>query len=241
MKKTIKNQLSLYSFKLFDKYPEISAFVTTRDRGVSEYEFSSLNLGLHVDDIPQNVINNRQIVAESIGLSPDDLTCGQQTHGTNIRVVSKEDIGRGAKAWDDGFSETDALITNISDVPLMVLTADCAAVFIYDPIAKVIGLVHAGKKGTKERIVSKTILKMSEIFSSNPDDLVVAIGPCIYPCHYDYDLPKEIKTQLLDSGVKAQNIEFSETCTACHQDEFFSYRISRGKTGRFGNIFILNN
>jgi YfiH family protein len=198
-----------------------------------------LNVGLHVGDDVSRVRQNRNILARAISVKAEDFTCGQQVHGANVGIVREQERGSGAKDWLEGLAETDAMITNIPGIPLMVLTADCAAISIYDPASHAIGLVHAGKKGTINGIVTKTIKKMTTEYGTSGKDLIVAVGPSVHTCCYELDIPILIKKQLLEAGVKEENMEFSQLCTACRNDIFYSYRKEKGKTGRFANILML--
>ena len=235
------SNLPIYRFDNLRKFSEVMAVVTTRFGGISEGPYTELNLGLHVGDDCEKVINNREILSKAIGIIPTDITCGEQTHGTKVQIVTKDDKGRGATVWKNGFPNTDALVTNAKNTPLAVLTADCAAIFFYDPENQAIGIVHSGRKGTENEISIKVIQTMHDTFGTCAENLIAGIGPCIYPCCYDVDLPNTIRNQLLEAGVRAENIEVSGICTSCHNDIFYSYR-ARGdnpETGRFMNLIML--
>ncbi|MEI6266804.1 MAG: polyphenol oxidase family protein [bacterium] len=234
-----KKVIPLYYFKIFKKH-KITAVVSTRKGGNSKGNFAELNVGLHVGDENHIVLNNRRILAKAISVSEKAFTCGQQTHSTNIKVVTQKDFGKGSNSWKDGFTETDGLITKIVDVPLLVVTADCASIFIYDPINNAIGIAHSGKKGTESNIVGGTITQMTIKYNSRPDNLLVGIGPCIHSCCYEIDLPRLINNQLIIAGVSQENIEHSNICTCCSNDIFYSHRAGNGHTGRFANVIMLN-
>ncbi len=239
MKQTKIANLPIYKFSIFEKIPEVEAVVTTRLGGKSKGKYSELNLGLHVGDNLNDVLVNRSTFANAIGISENDITCGQQSHSINVQQVETDEIGRGAKSWENGFPETDALITRTANLPLAVLTADCAGVFIYDPVNKAVGVAHSGRKGTEGEILTKTIQKMHDIYGTCPENIIAGIGPCIYPCCYELNLPKTIKAQLLQAGVKLENIEESGICTSCNNDIFYSYRADKKQTGRMINLIML--
>lgn len=241
MKQTVIHGLPIYSFDIFEKYTEVEDATSTRLGGISKDEYASLNIGLHVGDELESVLRNRALLAEAMNVPTNSFVCGQQVHGTKIRLVTSSDKGKGSKSWGDGYTETDALITNTPGIPLLVVTADCAAVSLYDPENRAIGIAHAGRKGTEEEIVLKTIEKMHDTFETCAENLVVGIGPCICPACYPVDIPGTIKQQLIGAGVKPQNIESSGICTAENNDIFYSYRADNSKTGRFGNIVMLVN
>jgi len=224
---------------MLDQFSEIICCFSTKKGGVSEGIFSELNVGLHVGDELKRVLQNRSIIAKSLGIEPEDITCGEQVHGTNIQTVTAKDKGRGATDWANSFLKTDGMITGVRGIPLMVVTADCASVSFYDPKHKAIGIAHSGKKGTESKIVQRVVEIMGEEYGTKPVDLVVGIGPCIYPCCYEVDIPGQIQKQLLESGVLQNNIENSGICTFCHSEELYSFRADKGKTGRFANIVML--
>lgn len=239
MKQTKQGNITTYSFEIFDKYPEILNIASARLGGVSKGDFSSLNIAFHVVDDPKNVTRNRKLLADALQINAEALTCGEQVHDAQVEVVTSKSAGRGSGSLEDAFQSTDSLITNVSGVPLMIQTADCAAVSFYDPVNHAIGIAHAGRKGTTDEIVLKTIETMHDTFGTCSENLVVGIGPCIYPCCYDMDLPGLIREQLLTAGVKPENIEESGICTSDNNDIFYSYRADGKTTGRFANIIML--
>ena len=161
----------------------INAF-TTRLGGVSKYPFDSLNLSYNIGDKESCVRENRKIIANILGISYRNIVSAQQIHRDKITVVREEDKGRGAFKYTKALAETDALITNVSRIPLLMCYADCVPIFILDPIKKVIGLIHSGRRGTELQITSKTLNKMQEIFDTNPQSCLAAIFPSIGPCCY---------------------------------------------------------
>ncbi len=158
------------------------------------------------------------------GLERAPFITAQQVHGNRIGVVDH------ATEQDRCFDSCDGLITNQRGVCLGIYVADCCAVFIVDPVQNVIGLVHSGKKGTELGIVSNAIHAMGEHFGSQSADLVVQLGPCIRPPHYETDFAGEIVRQCRDLGVTA--VHDCAVCTACDLDRYYSYRAEKGRTGR---------
>ncbi len=241
MKQTKVANIPLCKFGIFEKYPELIALVTTRTGGVSKGSYSEFNLAFHVLDKNSNVIRNREILANALEISPNDFTCPMQTQGTNIHIVLEDEKGRGSNSWEDGFPDTDSLVTNVNNIPIAVVTADCAGVFLYDPTNRVIGIVHSGRTGTEGEIVTKTINKMHDQYRTCTENLIVGLGPCIHNCCYDIDIPSLINTQLLELGVRPENIEISDLCTSCNNHIFYSYRADGGRTGRFINLIMLRS
>ncbi len=239
MKPTTNDNISTYSFDAFAEYPEMLNIASSRLGGISQGSYSSLNIAFHVDDNENAVLENRKLLCKALSIDADTLTCGEQVHGAQVEAVTEKSAGKGSRSLQDAFTDTDSLITNVPKVPLLIQTADCAAVSLYDPVNHAIGIAHAGRKGTESEIVIKTTEEMHDIYGTCTENLVVSIGPCIYPCCYDMDLPSLIKAQLLESGVKPENIEESGICTSCNNDIFFSYRADGKKTGRFANIVMI--
>lgn len=243
--------------------------VSTRLKGVSDHPFRSLNLGLHTGDNKDMVICNRQRFAAAVGIDFASIVTAEQIHGAEIAVVDREQAGRGASVYEGAVAGVDALITNCPELPLMLFFADCVPVLIADPVQRVVGISHAGWKGTAAKIAAQTVLKMAERFHTTPSDCIAAIGPSIGSCCYEVDQPvidklraelpywqslisgerqnnkwmldlwKANQEQLLAVGVRADNIHISQVCTACSDELFFSYRSEHGCTGRMGAVIQL--
>ncbi len=234
--------------------------VSTRVGGVSQGPYHELNMGYHVGDDPENVTENRKIFFNAIGIELDSLVLARQIHSDNIMVVDKSHAGYGAYDFESGLPGTDAIITNSNSIAIGILTADCVPVMLFDPIKKVIGVAHAGWKGSLLKIAKKTVLKMKEVYGTEPNDCLVALGPCIGKCCYEVsdniieqfgkafnhefkkdenklDLLQVIKIQLFEIGVK--NITCMELCTACNRNLFYSHRAENGLTGRMISLLKL--
>ena len=149
---------------------------STRLGGVSKGEFTSMNLAFNRGDDENNVTENYKRICKSAGFEYESLTASAQDHRTFVRKVTKENTGVGIYKPRD-LSSVDALITNEKGVTLVTYYADCTPLFFVDTKNKAIGLAHAGWRGTVGRIGEKVIKKMVEEYSSNPSDLVCAIGP----------------------------------------------------------------
>ncbi len=164
----------------------LRAVVTTRHGGESIGPYATMNLGRRGQDDPAAVDGNRARAASLVGSTADRLTFGRQVHSANVAVVSAADAGR-------AFDDTDALVTRTPGVPLVVLTADCTAVFLFDPVRGAAGIAHAGWRGAVARIAARTVEVMHDAFGSVPADLVAAVGPSIGPCCY------EVGTDVIDA------------------------------------------
>jgi len=133
--------------------------------------------------------------------------------------------------------DVDAMATSVPQMPLVVRVADCGAVFFYDPVQQVIAVAHSGRKGTEGNIVKATIDCMKSTYDVNPENLIVQLGPCIRPPHYEVDFAAEIGRQAKACGVRQYHD--CGVCTASHLDRYYSYRAEKGKTGRMWGVFML--
>lgn len=153
--------------------------VTYRYGGVSEGSFASFNMGLHVGDTPDAVAENRKRLAQVLGVDSSRLTCGEQVHGVGVTRVTEELVGKGAFSWDDSIPDSDAIHTNLVNVPLLLLVADCVPVLIYDAVHHAVAVVHAGWRGAIAHIVERTMDSMHEAYGTLPSDCYLFIGPSI--------------------------------------------------------------
>ena len=169
--------------ELDDTNLTMNAF-TTRFGGVSESPFDNLNLAYNIGDKVSCVTENRKIISGTLGIDYKNLVSAQQVHKDKIAIVRKEDKGKGAFKYSNAIAESDALITNIPAIPLLMCYADCVPVFILDPVKKAIALIHSGRRGTELELVLKTLFKMKKIFETNPHSCLAAIFPSIGPCCY---------------------------------------------------------
>lgn len=167
--------------------PGLTAGFTTRNGGVSEAPYGSLNLALHVNDQREAVVENRKRVAAAIGMPFESWTCAEQVHGHHVHVVSAAERGRGRDERADAIPAADAIITQESDICLASFYADCVPLLLVDPVKRVIGLAHAGWQGTVQQIAIHTIDKMKEAFGCDPQHILAAIGPSISSCCYEVD------------------------------------------------------
>ncbi len=232
---------------------------SSRRGGVSRGQWSSLNCAFHVDDDKDHVIQNREIVSEAVGFDFESWTCAEQVHSNDVYVVTEKDRGKGRLSPESAIHQKDALLTNVPGILLTSFYADCVPLFFCDPVNHVIGLAHAGWKGTVTKIAEKSIQTMVHKFGSNQSNIKTAIGPAIGSCCYEVDdvviehfyqahlnegiIPKpngrywldlkEINQQIMiEAGIVPAHIEISCLCTSCEVETFFSHRKENGKTGR---------
>ncbi|MCK8827596.1 peptidoglycan editing factor PgeF [Natroniella acetigena] len=241
---------------------------TTRIGGVSSGDYVSLNLGLHVGDNEEDVLENRKRICKLLGSNNEELVATKQMHNDRIKIVTQDDKGRGALTYHSALDNFDALLTDQPGILLTSYYADCTPILILDPKQKVIGLVHAGWKGTVKKITQQAVLKMIDSYGSKAEEILVGVGPTIGSCCYEVDqqvitplannfadwkqlvektgttnwkldLVLANKVQLEEIGLQEKNIINSELCTCCKSALFFSHRKEGGKTGRMASLIKL--
>jgi YfiH family protein len=235
----------MFCSKKLIKFKNIRHGFFNREGGVSKGIYKGLNCGPGSKDKIKNIKKNIEKVCKKIGCNKKNLILLDQVHSNivhNVNRVTKKKL------------KGDSLITGKKGIALGILTADCAPVFIYDPINNLISALHAGWKGAFKQIISKTIKKF-KIKGSNLNDLIVVIGPCISKNNYEvkrdflnkfivkeksnknffnyknnkifFSLNDFIKKSFLDLGIK--NIEIIKKDTYLLSNNFFSARRSLKK------------
>jgi YfiH family protein len=263
------NSLSIWFFGKLLRYEGIDHFVSTRIGGHSSRPFDALNLSFNVGDHPEKVLKNRELLAGALETPLTSLTTAKQIHDGHVRIVSEALRGKGSTDYKGAINATDAMVTDVAGICLMILLADCVPILFYDPSKRVIGVAHAGWKGVLRFVAQNTVKALREHFGCSPQDIVVGIGPSIGPCCYEvgqevvsevehvfgnrqasmrkesakgkgyFDLWTANLKQLLQAGIPEKNIEMAKICTCHHPNLFFSYRHEKGKTGRFGAGIVI--
>jgi YfiH family protein len=214
---------------------------STRQGGVSEGPFASLNLGRLTADRPENVEENRRRLCAAVGADESRLTLNRQQHAA---VVHRAHEGRRGEPGDGLWSDE-------SGLPMLKFTADCAPVAVVrtDGAAPALALLHAGWRGLLEGIVAGGVTTLGGTTAA-------IVGPAIGPCCYEVgpevaepfaarfgagvlrgrhlDLPQAVERALREAGCA--RVERIDLCTACHPELFFSHRRDGGVTGRQGVI-----
>ena len=233
---------------------------STRLGGVSEGEFTSMNLAFNRGDNPECVTENYKRLCKSAGFEFESLTASAQDHHTFVRAVTKADRGVGIYKPRD-MESVDAIITNETGVTLVTYYADCTPLYFVDTKNRAIGLAHGGWRGTVGRVAEKTIQKMTELYGTNTADITAAVGPAISVCCYEVDKPcidnfyalEDLDTDkfifpkdggkymldllecnrqiLVSAGVKPENITVSDVCTNCNSELLWSHRATKGHRG----------
>jgi YfiH family protein len=234
--------------------PSLIHGFSTRLGGVSSGPYADLNLWYESEDLIQNIQENRKRLATALGIRPRDIATARQTHGDHLLEL--------VRPLEDRSVEADGMVTSQPGVFLAVGTADCVPILLWDPKHRVIGAVHTGWKGTQLRIATRAVEKMRDVYKSKPAQIRAAIGPAAGPCCYEVgpevargfarefllelpdgethlDMWKANRQQLLDAGLKEENIGTSDLCTICRPDLFFSYRRDLGVTGGMLSIIGL--
>lgn len=173
---------------------------TYRHGGVSKTPCESLNLATHIGDSLQDVLENRSIVANHLGVTSDRITCGNQVHGLKAVRITEELIGAGALSPDTAIPDCDAVYTDIPNVPLFLFTADCVPVGIYDPVHHVVATVHAGWRGAIGHLPVITIEAMKRDFVTRFEDCYVYLGPSIGP--KSFEVNQELADTFTDEWKK---------------------------------------
>ena len=247
----------LYITELEDRFP-VKAFFTTKNGGVSQGAFASLNLGYNTSDDPDAVTRNRHMVFSSMGVEDPIVAFPHQVHNDVIGHIDAdlEDIPEDRIVR---FPETDATVTNRKGVMLTSLHADCIPVWLYDPVKHVAGVAHAGWRGTRLDIAAKTAREMCSRYGSEISDIIAVVGPGISHCCFEvgsevfesftemigdlgelavddkngkYHLDLKGINRVLLERAGVGEVHVSEYCTVCSDELFYSYRRDNGITGR---------
>jgi polyphenol oxidase len=216
----------------------------TREGGVSEGIYASLNGGIGSDDRREHVAENRARMAAALGVSPEAFVTAYQIHSAEV-VVAEE-------PWThETRPRADAIVTRMSGLAIGISTADCGPVLLADSEARVIGAAHAGWRGALAGVTDATIVTMERLGAERAR-IVAALGPMIHqpsyevgadlvgrflvadttndrffrpaarPGHALFDLPGYIAARLAAAGIGA--IEDLARCTYADPDRFFSFR-----------------
>ncbi len=230
---------------------DVLAFFTDRFGGVSSGDYESLNVSPNVGDNIRNIMQNRQIIADDNGFLLENLVYMKQIHSNSVKIINNSFINE--------IKDCDGLITSKRKIPLMTMAADCAPILIYDKEKKVVSAVHSGRVGTKKEIVKTALELFIKEYSSKVENILIAVGPSIGKCCYEVgeeiaketdkkyiyqkegsfylDIKQMLNDQLLNFGIKKENIQISPVCTCCDKN-YFSYRRD-GQCGRFCGIIML--
>ena len=185
----VEKKTPYLEYPLFQETGIVTSDFSTRLGGVSEGYYSSLNLSFDRGDDPARVLENFKRIGASMGVAVEDMVLSKQTHTTNVRVVTKEDKGKGVMR-ERNYTDVDGMITNVPGICLVTSYADCVPLYFVDPVKKAIGLSHSGWRGTVGKIGKNTVQLMQENFGSKPEDLLAAVGPSV--CMDCYEVSEDV-------------------------------------------------
>jgi YfiH family protein len=249
--------LPLFQFRAIESVSGVAHGVTTRHGGVSRGRYGSLNISLSVRDDDAAVRENKRRVAAAFGCDPDAMLTTRQIHGNTVATVTDT-------WWPvDESPRADAMITDRPGALLLQRFADCVPLFFADSRGTVVGLAHAGWRGTVLNVAGATVAALRASYRTRSVDLMVGIGPSIGPCCFEVgmdvaeqfsstpgvivnthprphvDLWEANRLALVAAGVAPEAIEIAGICTRCHPDDYFSHRALGYPAGRFGGVIGL--
>lgn len=263
-----KDGVGWLTFPALEQYPGLLHAFSTREGGVSEGEFRSMNLGFRRGDTDENVRENYRRFCAAVGFPPGKLVASSQDHHTFLRRVTSKEAGIGIDKPRD-MESVDGLCTDEPGVTLVTYYADCVPLYFYDPEHRAAALAHAGWRGTAAEIGEKMVKKMAVEFGSRPKDLIAAIGPSIGPCCYEVDAPvagqflsmEELepcgfvtekgggkymldlwecnRRILLTAGLLPEHVSVGRVCTKCHSDLLYSHRVMGANRGSLAAMICL--
>lgn len=248
-------------YPMFEKTGIVRHGFSTRMGGVSEGCYASLNLSFDRGDREEAVGENFRRIGAAIGVRCEDMVLSQQTHTTNVRIVTEADRGKGIVRERD-YTDVDGLVTNVPGICLVTSYADCVPLYFVDPVKKAIGLSHSGWRGTVGKIGAKTVEAMKDTFGSDPADILAAVGPSVcMDCYevsgdvierveeafaehlweqlfyrkpdgkYQLDLWKANELIFREAGIRPEHIAVTNVCTHCNSTIFYSHRAAGDKRG----------
>ena len=204
------------TFAAWENLPGVRHCFTTRAGGVSEGWLSSLNFRRGLYDPDENIEENFRRTALFFNTTPDRIVCAQQTHTSNVRIVTEADAGKGVTRERD-YTDVDGLITDVPGLILYTSHADCVPIYFYDPVRRVIALAHSGWKGTAARIGQVTVRKMQKVYGCRPQDIYTAVGPSI--CADCYEVSEDVAEAIRGCFSAPQLSQYAGAKSAADQSE----------------------
>ena len=244
----------------------VTAFSSTRQGGYSEGRYGEFNINRYCGDSEESIKRNREALCQLLGIEDHSLLMPHQVHLAEIAVVDREMLTLPTEEILQKLDGIDALMTNEAGVCIGVSTAACIPVLLYDPIQRASCAIHAGWRGTVQRISEKGVARMTEVFGSDPKNLIAQIGPGIHLESFEVgdevyqtfekegfpmeliskkyekwhiDLPECNRLQLVAAGIPETHIAVSPVCTFQQSDTFFSARKLSINSGRIFTGILL--
>ncbi|MEX2104947.1 MAG: peptidoglycan editing factor PgeF [Bacilli bacterium] len=202
-----------------ERWPWLSSGMTSRMGGVSTAPYGSANYALHVGDQDVDVLLNRQKLCQQLSIPFESWTSAEQIHGATIYEVEHKHRGKGSLNREEAIQDTDGLVTKHPGVLLTAYYADCVPLYFIDPVNRIVGLAHAGWKGTVQEIATKMVDHFQHVHHSSPEHLHVAIGPAIGGCCY------EVNGTVMDA-VKQLPITFNDEMVVPVQNHREHYNLN---------------
>ena len=250
--------------RLLSAIPWVRHGVTRRVPGLG---LADGNVGYTAPRDEADAWEMRQRWAKAIGVDPSDLVRVRQVHGTVVRIATERDTERGTHPDAGEAPIGDAMITAEPNVALMTLHADCLAMLLVDPERRVVGAIHAGWRSTVQDIAGETVREIVATFGGDPGNILAYVGPSIGAERYEvgdevidawrshpgsseapigrhngtwrFDLKAANVHQLRTAGLREQNVEISDVCTATETERWFSHRAQGPRTGRFAAVIAI--
>lgn len=257
--------------KLYEISNNVTAFSTTRRFGYSQGNYAEFNVNEYCGDDIVSIEKNRQALMEELneitGISSSvHLIIPHQTHGTEIRRIDNDFLSLDKERQSQILEGVDGLMTGEKGICVCVSTADCIPVMLYDAKHNAVAAVHAGWRGTLQRIVRKAVVEMKTVYNSNPESMSAIIGPGISLENFEVgdevyqkfdeagfdmnaisrkyekwhiDLWECNRLQLMAEGMPEGNISIAGVCTYANAEDFFSARRLGIDSGRILNGIMI--
>ena len=181
----------MFFSKKLKKSTQIKHCFFSKNGGVSKNIYTSLNCGLGSKDNKKDILRNLSIISKKIGVNKNNLFTMNQTHSSKVVIINKNNLNTKRV-------NADALITNVKNIAISVLTADCVPILIYEKINHIVACIHAGWKGAINGIIENTFKEMMQANKNN--NFCVAIGPCIGL--ENYEVGKEFYDEFIHENIK---------------------------------------
>ena len=247
-------------------HPQVKAFSSTRHGGVSQGRYGTFNINEYCGDNPDHVRCNRERLCTLLGIENDRLLMPHQVHGCGVRQITSAFSDTSVDTRRSQLEGIDALITDLHGVCIGVSTADCIPLLVYDVQHHACAAIHAGWRGTMQRIAKHTLDTMHRCFGSEPSQIHAVVGPgigidafevgdevhnafseagfdmatiSIQRDKWHIDLSECNRQQLVQWGIRPENIRMSGICTYHHTEDYFSGRRLGIASGRIFSGILL--
>lgn len=261
----------MLGYEALAPYADISCFVTTRHGGFGTGNYGTFNCTPYTGDNAESVSRNQALLCDSLPQRPRELIIPFQTHGTDTLIIDNAYLQASHDRRREMLQGIDALITREPGCCICISTADCIPILLYDKAHRTVAAVHAGWRGTVNRILALTLRRMKSLCGTEGADVIACIGPGIslpafevgdevheafrtngFPMDYisewkpethkhHIDLWAANRLQLADFGVPPEQVQTAEICTYTRHEDFFSARRLGIKSGRILSGIMINS